>query len=213
MGQAQTRRIGLVALAGLVSVAALVALLWFLASILSNSEKYKDIAELVQTALTILALLAGGAFAAYKFEVFRDSEPRLNLSHTINHRRVGESYVHIDVQVNLHNNSKVLVELRDGISLLLQVDPVSDTEVENLYSGFLAGHNLPEFEWPVLYELERNWDKGEFPIEPGESYNELVEFIVSERIHTVLVQTFYGDPGYVGEERGWSMATVYDIID
>ena len=115
-----------------------------LESNLPDVSKYKDIADLVQTALTIFALLAGGAFAAYKLELFRDFEPHLTLTHTINHRRMGDSYIHIDVAVRMHNSSKVKVDLYEGFWTLQQLSPVRDSEVEQIYLPSLEA-DLPEF--------------------------------------------------------------------
>ena len=212
MGRGQKRRVGLVAAAGLTLLAGLIALMWLLESNLPNVSKYKDIADLVQTALTILALLAGGAFAAYKLELFRDFEPHLTISHTINHRSVGDSYVHIDVSVRLHNSSKVRVDLREGFWTLQQISPVSDTEVEQTYLPSLES-DLPEFPWPALNEGVWVWDRGELAIEPGESHHELLEFIVPDETKALMVYTFCYYPPAHEDETGWDLATVFDIMD
>ena len=213
MGQGQTRRIGMVLLVGLVSLAVLIALLWLLESNLPDVEKYKDIADLVQTAITILALIGGAAFAAYKLELFRDFEPHLTISHNVNHRNIGESYVHLDVTVTLRNSSKVKVELRRGFLVLQRVSPASDEIAEKIYAEAFSHDNVEDFGWPVLEELFREWQRRELIIEPGESHNELLEFIISKEARTIQVYTFYRDPRFSDEDIGWSMATVYDIME
>ena len=212
MGQGQTRRIGMVLLVGLVSLAMLIALLWLLESNLPNVEKYKDIADLVQTAITILALIGGAAFAAYKLELFRDFEPHLNVSHAINHRRVGDNYVHIDVTVTLHNSSKVKVDLRSGFVVLQRIAPEEDETIQDIYTSAYGGQFIDDFSWHVLYEEIWDWQVNEFSIEPGESRNQVLEFIISKEVETVRVYTFYPHPNLVNEEIGWDMTTVYDTI-
>ena len=211
MGQGRKRRVLLAAVVGLALLAGLIALLWLLQSYLPDVNKYKDLADLVQTALTVLALLGGAAFAAYKLELFRDFEPHLTLTHTINHRPVGDSYVHIDIVVRMHNSSRVRVDLHEGFWTLQQIPPLSDTEVEQIYLPSLEA-DLPEFPWPALNEGVWVWDRGELAIEPGASHHELLEFIVPDDIKALIIYTFCYSPP-VPEETGWDLATVFDIID
>ncbi len=200
------------ALVALLSLAALVVLLWLIGNSLPEAENYKDIADLVQTALTIMALLAGGAFAAYKLELFRDFEPHLTITHTINYRRVGDSYIHIDLAVRMHNSSKVKVDLYEGFWTLQQISPVSDAEVEQIYLGTLNG-DPQDFPWPALKEGGWLWDRGELVIEPGESHQELLEIIVPDEVKTMMIYTFCYDQRVAEDEAGWDLATVFDIIE
>lgn len=200
------------ALVALLSLAGLVVLLWLIGNSLPEAEKYKDIADLVQTALTIMALLAGGAFAAYKLELFRDFEPHLTITHTINYRRVGDSYIHIDLAVRMHNSSKVKVDLFEGFWTLQQISPVSDAEVEQVYLRTL-NEDHPDFPWPGLNEGSWLWDRGELVIEPGESHQELLEIIVPDEIKTMMIYTFFYDQRVAEDEAGWDLATVFDIIE
>ena len=70
---------------------------------------------IAQSLVTTIAIVAGGIFAAYKWQVFRESEPHLTITHKVSHRTVGESYVHIAVTAVLHNSSRVHIELLKGI--------------------------------------------------------------------------------------------------
>ena len=98
-------------LAAIVGLFLLVALLDWL---LPGAATFMDWTQIVLSLVTILAIVFGGLFAAVKFELFRDFEPHLTISHTINHRPLGDSHVHIDVRAVLHNSSRVRVELTDG---------------------------------------------------------------------------------------------------
>lgn len=105
----------LLVLAAVVGMFLLVALLnWAL----PEAASLGDWASIVLALVTVLAILFGGLFAAVKFDLFRDFEPHLTISHTIRHRSVGSDYVHIDVTAVLHNSSRVKVELQDGYFLL-----------------------------------------------------------------------------------------------
>ena len=47
--------------------------------------------------VTALADILGGILVACKWQVFRESEPHLTITHEVSHRPVGESYIHIAV--------------------------------------------------------------------------------------------------------------------
>ena len=84
--------------------------------------------------VTVAAIAIGGIIAIFKFQLFRDSAPHLTITHTISHRLVGNSYLHIAVTAELHNSSKVKMELRQAIFRLQQVVPTSDEDVQGLYA-------------------------------------------------------------------------------
>ena len=206
MGQEQTRRIGVVVLAGVASLSALIAVLWLLQSYLPEADKYKDLADLVQTALTILALLGGAAFATYKLELFRDFEPHLTISHAISHRSLGDSFVHIDVTASLLNSSKVRVVLQEGYYVLQSIEPVTDrgdfTETNMLYPP-----------WPVLDEATFDLGDEVLIIEPGQSLQEVLQFVVPVEVPTVLIHYFFYDSTHSADHgQGWGISSVYDIL-
>ena len=65
----------------------------------------------IQSAITSVAIVVGGAFALFKLQVFRTFEPHLTITQEVSHRPVGDSYVHIVVTATLHNSSRVRVDL------------------------------------------------------------------------------------------------------
>lgn len=203
------RRNLLLVLALLTAPAAVGILHWLL-----PAGELKDAAGIVQAVLTAAAIIAGGLIAAYKLQLFRETEPHLTIAPVINCRPIGESYLHIDVTATLHNNSKVKVELREGFFLLQQIAPVSDSEVESLYDAVFADRDDADFQWPTLDEVELQWERGECVVEPGGTRQELCEFIVSSDIETVMLYTFFTNSEYPksSQAQGWKAATVYDII-
>ena len=100
---------------------------------LTDAERGKDLAAIIRSLVTVVAIVGGGAFAYYKLQIFRVFEPHLTISHEVSHRYIGDNYVHIAVTATLHNSSKVKMELRKGVFLLQQISPLSDEEIEPLY--------------------------------------------------------------------------------
>ena len=71
-----------------------------------SDDGFGDAAKTVQALGTLAAIIAGGVFALYKLQVFRDFQPHLTITHEISHRPIGESYVHLDVIATLRNRSR-----------------------------------------------------------------------------------------------------------
>ena len=167
----------------------------------------KDFSGIVQSILTILAILAGGGFALYKLKQFRDLEPHLTISHTINHRHVGDPYVHIDVTALLHNSSRVKVELQDGYFLLQHITQLPDGQ--DMPDG-----NLLYPPWPVLDQASFDLGDQALVIEPGQSLQEVFQFMVPREVEAVLISYFFYDSRpSAGHQRGWGISSVYDILD
>ena len=176
---------------------------------------FKDDAAAVQSLVTAAAIVIGGLLALRRFQVFRNLEPHLTITHEIGHRRVGSHYVHLDVTATLHNTSRVHVALRDGDFVLQQVSPVSDEEVERLHFEVFESREPKSLEWPTLDELYRQWNEGELVVEPGETHHESIEFLVPDDVECVVIYTYFYNPTHrpgSGSAHGWSASTVYDIV-
>ena len=203
----------LIALAILAGLAiTLAALHWFL----PDAGRFKDLAGIVQSVVTVLAIITGGIIAAYKLQLFRDFEPHLTISHAINHRSIGDGYVHIDVNATLHNSSRVKVELREGVFHLQQIAPVLDDQEleERLAVREFSGENRAFVQWPSIGELSCDWGNYNLIVEPGQVYRETVEFIVPKEIATVAIHSiFYPATPPRRASQGWGITTVYDMID
>ena len=71
--------------------------------VLLDIAKIKDEVGTVQSVITSVAILVGGAFAIFKFQLFRDFEPHLSISQEVSHRFISEEYVHIAVTSTLNS--------------------------------------------------------------------------------------------------------------
>ena len=206
-GLAVTVVAGLVVLCGVVLVAFALA---------PDTVAPEDVLRVIQSSVTILAIVAGGLFAAFKWQVFRESEPHLTITHDVSYRRVGESYVHIAVTATLRNNSRVQVELRDGFFVLQKVSPTLDEDVEALYAGVFLQMEVDDIQWPILHNIQREWHESELIVEPGEMHPETIEFLVSEEVESVMIYTYFYNSVHSRGDRaaeGWGATTVLDIIE
>ena len=168
----------------------------------------------IQSAITSVAIVVGGAFALLKLQVFRTFEPHLTITQEVSHRPVGDSYVHVVVTATLHNSSRVRVDLREGLFRLQQIRPITDEEVERIYTEVFVDHAARHLQWPTLDEATRVWGKNDASVEPSESHQETCEFIVDSNVQSVLVYTYIHN-AKTGRDPsaswGWTATTVYDI--
>ena len=171
-----------------------------------------DVATSINAIGILVAICVGGVFAYQRLQIFRTFEPHLTISHEVSHRFIGDSYVHIGVDARLRNSSNVHIELRKGFFLLQRISPSSDEEIENLYAKVYVDEEYEDIQWPVLYEVPREWDEGTLIIEPSESHQEICEFIISTDTQSVMVYTYFYNPNSSTPE-GWGATTVYDIVD
>ena len=182
---------------------------------LTGAGKLKDIAAIIQSSVTAVAIAAGGFFAYYKLQFFRDLEPHLTITHEVSHRLIGDSYVHLAISAMLHNSSRVKIGLREGFFLVQQVSPSSDQDVEAWYAEVFVRKEHSDIRWPTLDEKPLRWRENELIVEPGESHREVYEYIVSRETESVLLYTYYYNPEYaehLPSPEGWEASTVYDIV-
>ena len=187
-----------------------------LGEVLPDVDRYSGMARLVQSYVTALVLAGGGLFALYKFQVFRDFEPHLSVKHEVSHRLIGDSYAHVGVTAVLYNSSKVKIEVVKGIFALQQIRPVTDADIEELYTQmFQEELHHTDIEWPVLERVNRIWGKNNLVIEPGESHRETYEFVISREAASILVYTYFDNSTYSpGSQKteGWTATSFYDMV-
>ena len=183
-----------------------------------NEDARAAYSAVLQSFVYVLAILVGGALAVYKLRVFRDFEPHLTVSHVTTHRRIGSSYWHIAVTATMRNTSRVEVEIQKRIFRLQQISPISDDEVKELYTTVAREDDREknyELEWHTLVENTRTWRKHEIIVEPGESDQETMDFIIGDGVRSILVHTYFYNPGFRPGTRavqGWGATSVHDML-
>ena len=171
---------------------------------------FGESASSLQAIVAALAIIAAAIFAVLKLQVFRELAPHLTVSQKVSHRSIGETYIHIDVATTLKNSSRVRIELEKGFFTLQHIAPMKDQEVENLYKQVFEDEESKDILWPILDEIQRIWDKKTLVIEPGESHQEVCEFIVERTVRSVLVYAYFYNP-YSATPGGWHSTTIYDM--
>ncbi len=162
----------------------------------------------------IVTIVIGGGFALYKLGVFRDLKPHLALEHRITHRLVGDDYLHVSIQVSLFNTSKVAVSITESVCLVQQIAPLSNQEVETLYSETYDENTEIDMQWPLLNQFRKIRKDNELIIEPQGRHVEYYETIISKGIMAILVSTRYDNANFLGgydAARGWELSSAHDL--
>ncbi len=174
-----------------------------------------EIIESIESVITILAILLGGAYAIFKLGVFRDLKPHLTISQEVSHRFVGKKYVHLAVTAHLHNSSKVAIEIKHAKFRAQLISPLVDEEVERMYEETFSDDEDERLWWPTLEEIDKSWSDGELIVEPNETHSETYEFIVGVETETVMIYAYFHNPRHKPDSRvaeGWDATTVYDLV-
>ena len=128
----------------LVVVSVPVDSIFILEIFLDSPRKIVLVAGVLQGYVTVVAIMAGGAFAIYRFRIFRTLEPHITVTQTVSHRVVSDSYVHIFVTATLHNNSRVEVGIREATIALQMISPMTDFAVE-IFDAEASGGENPRY--------------------------------------------------------------------
>ncbi len=207
------KQIWYVAIVVVVALSVLAVTTFVLNFALDETENVKDVVEILQLFVVASAIIIGGFFALFKFQVFRDFEPHLTVTHKISHRFIGDEYTHVEVTATLHNGSKVKIEVRKSLFRIQQIAPVSEEEISEIYSQTFVDREQDYLQWPTLEEVVRNWEANELIVEPGESHHETYEFIVSREVTSAMVYTYFYNSRYPkSPSEGWGASTVDDIM-
>ena len=206
---------GAIVIVAIIALAIVIAFL--LDAVLPDSGHTRNIASIIQSFVTVIAILAGGYYAQARLHVFRTFRPHLTIDQEVTHRRLSLDHTHVGVTTTLHNTSQVHVGLREAFSVVVGLSQITPEEVSYLYSTRTAGSGPARFQWPEIERQEPRWDEGELVVEPGETHSELFEFIIDSLAYeSVLVYTYFRNPQAKdggGTAKGWAAATIYDIMD
>lgn len=159
---------------------------------------------LVESIVTIVAVLTAGVIAWRNGIIFRHRSPHINITHDITHRVISPRYTHIAVTATLHNRSRVKLEFFDGLFVAQKLAPLEDEEVEGLYSESLTDISdevFGTFPWETLEEFRYSWDKDDLIVEPGEAKALTYEFMVGNEIKAVRITTYLYNARAVGRIR------------
>ena len=177
------KTLAVVAIAGLIALAAITALLVYVFDL-----AILDATRSVQAIGIVLAVWVGGLFTLYKLNVFRDFKSKLNIELEIQDRRFSNGELHISVVANIRNTSRVHVKPDLVEFCLSHVVPATFSDPS-----------------PGKYD----WSEKNIVIEPGESHVEIYAFCVNSDVRTVKIHVIVTSGSK--DPLKWDTIKFYDI--
>ncbi len=172
----------------------------------SFREEFKDIASIVQSVLTCLAIVIAGIW----FLMQGMASPKANISHSVTHRQISDSWIWLRLEIIVKNEGKRPLHLKSGIARVQRILPLEPYIEKQVKADMCL---IPETQkdktvfWPQVgkeYTLER-----ELYLEAGETDTLECEFMINSLLRTIKIQSEFQHPKY--PDRFWRFATIYDL--
>lgn len=197
-------------------------------------EIIKDVAGVIQSILTITAIILAGIWFFMRAEV----TPKANISHTLEHEQITDKWTWVHVGVIISNPGLRRLELRHGTFRIQGIMPLGDIIKEKIKKGEAV---IPKddaiVEWPTIGKIYVNEDRKteiiceneyenrdiKIDIDPGESQKLVVEFLIPSFVKAVRIYSHvYRDKscwenaisfcGFEnGKKIGWYEVSIYDL--
>ena len=193
---------------GLLALATAIGILYVL---VFESTPFEVFATTMQSIVTTAAIFTGGVIAYRDFNLFRKHKPHLTVSQLVSLRQIGEKSNHIAVISKLVNGSSVVVQPDEIEFSVQQVSPISNSQLDSLVRAVFDDGCEDHLQWPVLQESTRNWKNGDVAIEPGESHQEVAEFVIPNCVRSVLICTHVSNPEHPNGPETWNASTFLDL--
>ena len=178
-----------------------------------NLSQIKELTDIAQSLVTILAIVVSGVWGYWLFVRNRQRYPRAKLTHAIAHRAIADAKVLLHVTVTVHNIGSILLSLVNAETRVQQVFPPPPELLDSIGKGLdpvPAGKTEVEY-WPLLDAHVTSFDKGSYEIEPGESQDIQHDFVLDASTQTIVVYSYFKNETKRDREIGWDITTLYEL--
>lgn len=192
---------------------------WF-----SNPNGIQEIVGLIQSFITIFAIIIGGIWSYNTFVRTRQKYPNAELSFEVIHRVISHDKIFLNVTVHITNNSNVLLCINSEIIRVQQVLPVLPNFLKAIdIKDKRIKNDLTEILWPQIdgYITQEQIEKIDYSyepiretwieLEPGERGNRRYDFILNSEVQVVKIYCFYYNGAKRRKKLGWDLAMLYDF--
>ena len=177
-----------------------------------NISRFKEIADIIQVAVAVAAVIVGGIWSYWLFVQNRQKYPRASISHHITHRHIGNDNLLLHVSVTISNVGDVLLSLISLETRIQQVLPLPDEVLETINKGQNpVSEGETEVDWPLIDSQELGLERGECEVEPSESQEIHHDFILDAGIKAIEVYTYLINEQKRDREIAWDLTTLYEL--
>ena len=176
-------------------------------------ENLKNLADITQTVVAILAVILGGLWSLVLFQSRRQRLPRASIEHKVTCRLLPSGKILLPVCVFVSNQSEVLLMCGVMKIWIQSINPHDDDAKKALqdWQNISEDNNEKDvFEsWDIIALREHKWEKDKKVIEPGESHQFWFDFIIEPTVKTFRLYTHIREVD--NPKIGWSLASIHDM--
>jgi hypothetical protein len=169
----------------------------------------KDLVQICFQGVSTAAILVGGIIALFKYVIYRQTYPKINVTSSIDAVQLDEQHVLVRVTATIDNLGPRMLKIEQGYANLLLVSPCDTTTRDQLARG---NPNFQDnlLELPLL-------DKKKLPlgypreIEPQESDQIHFDFVVQSNIEVVCACINVANPSKSARSIVWEKRHLFRI--
>jgi hypothetical protein len=174
-------------------------------------ETLKSIADVAESVVTTVGIIAAGLWTYVLFFKRRQRFPRATVSHQAHAFRLPDGGTLLRVAAKVANTGDVLVPLRSVTTRVQQLLPVPEHIASQWKTSPDPANGDAEFPWPVLGKREWRIDATMGEIEPGECEILHSDFVIPASVGHVLVYTHVPNQTKGDVAIGWSDTVVVPL--
>jgi hypothetical protein len=164
----------------------------------------------IQATLTSAGLIAGGLWAWWLFRQQRHRQFRANVEHRLVHWRADTTNI-VRATVRFTNVGTSMIRLTGMRAWAQQVAPPPEE-----FTAALGAGDAPisvtdaEYPWPLVGDVrELDWSSLCLEVEPGETEEHNLDFVVPLRATPVAVYSYI--PNIRKDGKGWNTTSIYHL--
>lgn len=178
-------------------------------SILDFLSKNKDAFASIESIAKIVGIALAGIWTYMLFVKKRERFPRADLKHRIEFWDISEEERLVRVVVVIKNESDVLLRLFEGRTWIQQMKPWPIEAIESFKNrSEKADDNSAEIPWLLIAEKNHSQER---EIEPKESDEISIDFIIHKHFEQILVYSFFENSLKPGRHLGWSTSAIINF--
>jgi hypothetical protein len=181
---------------------------------MANPARQKSVGSIltvIQSAVTIGAILIGGLWTYNLFVQQRQKYAHLKIEHKVTHLSLPDHRILLMVEVTHTNVGSVKVSLASADVRVYNLQPqeLTDEAITQINQGKLSDTPEPNTLWQIVAHPTTS-QKDDFVVEPGESDQIHYEFVLSDDVGPLVVYTYFKNPTIKHRDIGWVTRSIYD---
>lgn len=171
--------------------------------------KNKDAFDSLQSIATVAGIVVAGIWTYMLFVRKREKYPRADLKHRIEFWDISERERLVRVVLVVKNESDTLLRLFHGRTWIQQMKPWPIEVIEQYKEASEESAEASvEVGWLLISEKKHDQER---EIEPKESDEVSMDFIIDKGYEQILVYSFLENDRKPGRHLGWSTSAVIDF--